>query len=627
MRANDFIVENNSSDLEVKSTAKHMYDRYKDHTYTAAQRADDHAMSYESNTVQYRYWTQVADEIHRLAKLDKQGVTESTSGKTSSGYTWSFEHGGEIPWKSDAEANTFIRVKDGKGKTVLGVWADVYKDNVEVQYSEVFDKKLRGKGIYTDFLKGLSKHYNIISDQDQNNAAREIYKKLGAAYDYKTEKHTLSRPNQGVAEGSYQEGGSITHDGVEYDFDKVLAIAETKPTKQCAVSKLTWVLAYDKPDINRLKNADISVPIVITKSNNGKLTVIDGLHRLAKAVDTNINSLPVKYITNDELQSARLKQRVAEGSEQINEYRDRLLQYVKSLLPTWPEYVLKDWLVPNKGDFSNLPDTELKKGVARKLRYFNLSANTKWQLIPNMKFTVDMFNEVTKQILVSRTGGKIDSEVPNDAERHSKQYELAQREGGVRKEPVLLVKTDNGYILLEGWHRTIQHFAKYPNGYTGPAYVAVASGQQGVSEDTVEEAKKRKRKKNHSPRSITTGWWGTYFGDSGDSGDGGGVEESLNEFSPGGGSEDILKTLARNWVHGDAMSGDLDSDIQSQEQVERRLQRGIICSDGVKRSLNIDWNSDYDGVVIFDDNDNNPWSVEYNIDRDLSPGDSGGGGE
>ncbi len=126
----------------------------------------------------------------------------------------------------------------------------------------------------------------------------------------------LSR--QGVAEGSYKEGGSITHDGVEYDFDKVLAMAETKPTKQCSVSKLAWVLAYDEPDTTRLKNADISVPVVITKSNNGKLTVIDGLHRLAKAVDSNIKSLPVKYITSGELQSARLKQGVAEDSNKSN---------------------------------------------------------------------------------------------------------------------------------------------------------------------------------------------------------------------------------------------------------------------------------------------------------------------
>jgi hypothetical protein len=123
---------------------------------------------------------------------------------------------------------------------------------------------------------------------------------------------------QGVAEGSYKEGGSITHDGVEYDFDKVLAMAETKPTKQCSVSKLAWVLAYDEPDTTRLKNADISVPVVITKSNNGKLTVIDGLHRLAKAVDSNIKSLPVKYITSGELQSARLKQGVEEDSNKSN---------------------------------------------------------------------------------------------------------------------------------------------------------------------------------------------------------------------------------------------------------------------------------------------------------------------
>lgn len=131
----------------------------------------------------------------------KQGVAEGAAGVTPAGYTWSFDHGGEVPWKSDIEVNTFIRVKDGKGKTVLGVWADVYGDDIEIQYSEVFDKKLRGKGIYTDFLKGLAKHYNIISDQDQNNAARNIYKKLGADYNYKSEKHTLRRSSQGVVEG------------------------------------------------------------------------------------------------------------------------------------------------------------------------------------------------------------------------------------------------------------------------------------------------------------------------------------------------------------------------------------------------------------------------------------------
>jgi hypothetical protein len=160
--------------------------------------------------IQYLFWYLKTKDFTPFMIVNRkftneQGVAESASGKTPSGYTWSFEPGDKVPWKSEVEVNTFIRVKDDKGKTVLGVWADVYNDTVEVQYSEVFDKKLRSKGIYTDFLKGLSKYYNIISDQDNNNAAREIYKKLGAAYDHKTEKHTLSRPNQGVAEDSDQK--------------------------------------------------------------------------------------------------------------------------------------------------------------------------------------------------------------------------------------------------------------------------------------------------------------------------------------------------------------------------------------------------------------------------------------
>lgn len=94
------------------------------------------------------------------------------------------------------------------------------------------------------------------------------------------------------------------------------------------------------------------------------------------------------------------------------------------------------------------------------------------------------------------------------------------------------------------------------------------------------------------------------------------AEDKINEFAPNGDSGgDILKTLARNWVAGDMMSGDLNSDIASQEKVESTLRHGIVCPDGVKRKLNIDWNENYDGVVLFDDED---WSIQYNIDRDLS---------
>jgi len=153
-------------------------------------------------------------------------------------------------------------------------------------------------------------------------------------------------------------------------------------------------------------------------------------------------------------------------------------------------YVLKYWLVPNKGSFSNLPDTELKNGIMEKLKGAGLTPNSKWQLIPDMKFTMDMFEPKTKQRLIGRAGGSSDlgMGIPKDKERHATQAALAQQQGGVRKEPVLLIKSANGYELLEGWHRTIQHFHKFPDGYTGPAYIAVAQSKQGVAEGKLIES-------------------------------------------------------------------------------------------------------------------------------------------
>jgi hypothetical protein len=140
--------------------------------------------------------------------------------------------------------------------------------------------------------------------------------------------------------------------------------------------------------------------------------------------------------------------------------------------------------VPNKGDFSNLPADALKNSVMEKVQGAGLTPNSKWQLVPNMKFTMDMFDPKTKEELIGRAGGSSDlgMGIPKDKERHATQAALAQQQGGVRKEPVLLIKTAKGYKLLEGWHRTIQHFAMYPNGYPGPAYVAVAQSNQPVAE-------------------------------------------------------------------------------------------------------------------------------------------------
>jgi hypothetical protein len=168
----------------------------------------------------------------------------------------------------------------------------------------------------------------------------------------------------------------------------------------------------------------------------------------------------------------------------IIEYRDRMFQYIKSVLPNWPDYVLKDYVyrVLARGNYKK--DELNRDGILKLVKNIGLSPDTKWQLVPNFKFTIDMWEPNFQKYFIERirnvAADKTDSE--RDAQRHATQSDLAGKEGGVRKEPVLLLKYPNGYTLLEGWHRTTQHFLKYPDGYTGPAYVAAAQIQQGVNE-------------------------------------------------------------------------------------------------------------------------------------------------
>jgi GNAT superfamily N-acetyltransferase len=195
-----------------------------------------------------------------------------------------------------------------------------------------------------------------------------------------------------------------------------------------------------------------------------------------------------------------------------------MYQYIRSIVPTWPEYIVKDWLYANQakpfGRQSNITPADrsfetLRTFIPELLADIGLTVDTKWQLVPNMKFTMDMWVPKTKQQLIARAGGKPTELVPStmapnmkDAERHTTQAALAKQQGGIRKEPVILLKTSQGYELLEGWHRTIQHFARYPDGYTGPAYVAVAQGQSSITEAIAADQVLDYVKQAHAPEAF-----------------------------------------------------------------------------------------------------------------------------
>jgi superfamily II DNA or RNA helicase len=101
---------------------------------------------------------------------------------------------------------------------------------------------------------------------------------------------------------SYREGGSFTHDGQKYSLDAALRSAESRPALQFSVDELKWVLQHDRPDPSRVRAADLRAPLLLAPDRRGRWTVIDGLHRLAKAVRAGKDSVPVKILALSELQ-------------------------------------------------------------------------------------------------------------------------------------------------------------------------------------------------------------------------------------------------------------------------------------------------------------------------------------
>ena len=82
------------------------------------------------------------------------------------------------------------------------------------------------------------------------------------------------------------------------------------------------------------------------------------------------------------------------------------------------------------------------------------------------------------------------------------------------------------------------------------------------------------------------------------------LEGTLKELAPSGagrGGGNYFKTLASAWYNGAYDTGSLQKGIKSKQDVERLLQRGIVCPDGVTRKFGIDYNATDDGVMISSD--------------------------
>lgn len=103
----------------------------------------------------------------------------------------------------------------------------------------------------------------------------------------------------------YREEGVVHHDGHNYDLNAIFSLVANKSVQNYSVGLLVWLLDYDTPRQDRVQAADITYPIIVTRWQ-GRLLVIDGIHRLAKAHRLGYQTIPGRYVTKAELDSAMI---------------------------------------------------------------------------------------------------------------------------------------------------------------------------------------------------------------------------------------------------------------------------------------------------------------------------------
>ena len=172
------------------------------------------------------------------------------------------------------------------------------------------------------------------------------------------------------------------------------------------------------------------------------------------------NNHPVAKTTKGDVQvlKPRVTKLMPEGLD-LTEVRGGTLKWFTSKMPNVPAYVIRDFVYSTKDD-----DPEHMKFL------IDLANSLDWKQ-ETVTITMDFWNSDTQAKIKKREGGsKNPFGVPQDAGRHAKQKELLLKTGP-STEPIIIEKTSKGYELHEGWHRTIQSMATWPEGYKQIAWI------------------------------------------------------------------------------------------------------------------------------------------------------------
>lgn len=104
---------------------------------------------------------------------------------------------------------------------------------------------------------------------------------------------------------SEPDRSTFTHDGSTYDLNGLLSYTLGMNRKMLPVASLKWILKWDRVGGARVRNADLTAPILVVDWK-GKLVVVDGVHRLTKAVRSGVKELPSIFVSDSVLEKFRL---------------------------------------------------------------------------------------------------------------------------------------------------------------------------------------------------------------------------------------------------------------------------------------------------------------------------------
>lgn len=116
----------------------------------------------------------------------------------------------------------------------------------------------------------------------------------------------------------YHEGlaSTVTHNGETFFVDLLLHLAKSKPMQDCLISRLSWILDQNNEplEFERANKANTVYPLIIVKEPTmnrwgpeHRLVVLDGAHRLQKAVWNNRKKIKVRVLTLNEIREAHLE--------------------------------------------------------------------------------------------------------------------------------------------------------------------------------------------------------------------------------------------------------------------------------------------------------------------------------